>query len=109
MLTLRLLLITVVLGSATAQLAAPGNLRVEGLKEEVAVLSENTPLFSFVPPDVPAGLFGTTQQSYRITVSIIHPITGLSDPTGHEAVGAPLWDSGDVASQKTLALVRSDS
>jgi hypothetical protein len=74
-------------------------LRVEGLKEEVAVLSESTPLFSFVPPSAPAGVFGFTQQSYRITVS------KASGPTGHETVGAPLWDSGDVASQKTLALV----
>jgi hypothetical protein len=35
-----------VLCSAAAQLGAPTNLRVEGLKEEVAVISESTPLFS---------------------------------------------------------------
>ena len=83
-------------------LLAPSNLRVEGLKQEVAFLSESRPLFSFVPPPLPAGAYGTTQQSYRITVS------EASGPTGHGAVAAPLWDSGDIASQKTLALVSSN-
>lgn len=82
-------------GLATA-LLAPSNLRVEGLTQEVAVLSESRPLFSFVPPPLPAGAFGYFCESYRITVS-------ASSPTG--AVAATLWDSGDIASQKTLALV----
>ena len=83
--------------SASSPIAAPSNLRIEGLQADVAVLSEKMPLFSFTPPPAPAGSFGITQQSYRITVS-------KADAPNGKAVGKPLWDSGDVASTKTLAL-----
>ena len=69
----------------------PVHLRVEGLLEPVAVISEPLPRFSFlhaaagaVPPAGP----NVTQSSYRITVA---------DADG--GAGASLmWDSGHVAS-----------
>ena len=41
--------------SAAAQIGAPSNLRIEGMLEDVAVVSEANPMFSFVPPPLPVG------------------------------------------------------
>eukprot|EP01047_Picozoa_sp_COSAG01_P099017 COSAG01_NODE_29113_length_645_cov_0.663004_1_plen_155_part_01 len=64
---------------------APENLRVEGLLEPVAVISEWSPRFSFLHGDTVAAGFGVTQASYRITVADADS-------------GTPLWDSSDVKS-----------
>jgi alpha-L-rhamnosidase len=64
---------------------APENLRVEGLLEPVAIISEWSPRFSFLHGDIVAAGFGVTQASYRITVADTDS-------------GTPLWDSGDVKS-----------
>ena len=74
-------------------LSAPVNLRVEGLEENVAVVSVAAPRFSFLHDDGSATLpRGVTQTSYRITVSKLAP--GASS----ESAGALLWDSGHVKS-----------
>eukprot|EP01043_Picozoa_sp_COSAG02_P063362 COSAG02_NODE_8960_length_2381_cov_2.740140_1_plen_593_part_01 len=74
------------------RLPAPEHLRVEGLLEAVAVISEPYPRFSFLHGDVLALAaapgspgFGVTQASYRIQVA-------------DADTGTPLWDSGDVKS-----------
>ena len=74
---------------ATEQLAAPQHLRVEGLLEDVAVISEPAPRFSFVHPPVPDGNFGIRQVLYRITVSKVD-----DDKT--------TWGSGSVESEDTV-------
>jgi hypothetical protein len=61
---------------------------VEGLTEDVAVISEPAPRFSFLPALVPGSMQrGVRLTSYRITVAKI---------SGPSLV--PLWDSGDVNS-----------
>jgi alpha-L-rhamnosidase len=65
--------------------AAPARMRVEGLLEPVAVISEPLPRFSFLHGELSAGSgFGITQTSYRITVSNL------------DGGGALVWDSGVV-------------
>eukprot|EP00039_Didymoeca_costata_P030726 m.31059 g.31059 ORF g.31059 m.31059 type:complete len:1152 (-) comp8275_c0_seq1:33-3488(-) len=68
-------------------LPPPSRLRIEGLLEGVAVISESIPRFSFMHGPVPSGMHGMTQASYRITVS--------KYASGNPK---PLWDSGDVNS-----------
>lgn len=74
--------------------AAPVHLRVEGLLEQVAVISEQLPRFSFLHGEAPPG-FGITQASYRITVA------GEDAP----AAALPLWDSGEVESSNCSEIV----
>ena len=70
----------------TAQVPPPVYLRVEGLLEDVAVISEPYPRFSFVHGDAVATTdFGVTQASYHIVVV----------DAGTSTV---LWDSGEVVS-----------
>lgn len=92
---------TVVAVTATALPSAapvPYHLRVEGLLEEVAVISEPTPRFSFLHGDLATPGHGVTQASYRITVA---------DADATVAVGSvPLvWDSGEVKSSNCSQIV----
>ena len=71
---------------AAAAIPAPASLLVEGLEASVAVISESRPRFSFVHGNTAGALpRGTTQASYRITVSNVDG-------------GSQVWDSGDVKS-----------
>ena len=75
----------------TASLA-PFHLRVEGLLEAVAVISEPTPRFSFLHGPGASPSFGVTQASYRITVAKFDT----------EKV---MWDSGAVLSSNCSQIV----
>jgi alpha-L-rhamnosidase len=88
------LLFVAALSSSAEQLAAPQHLRIEGLDEAVAILSEPAPRFSFVHPPVPDGNFGLKQASYRISVSML-----VDDSTT-----SPVWDSGEVSSAATVVV-----
>lgn len=74
----------------------PVHLRVEGLLEPVAVISEPHPRFSFLhhPPGALPPVFNVTQSSYRITVA---PVDGGS--------GQLIWDSGLVVSPNCSQIV----
>ena len=76
---------------------APVHLRVEGLRESVAVISEANPRFSFIHGDLAGPSFGVTQASYRITVAD-------ADADADET-GATLWDSGNVKSSNCSQIV----
>ena len=89
------LLAAAVASTASAAPAAPVHLRVEGLLEAVAVISEPNPRFSFLHGDQPKAAFGLTQASYRITVA----------DTDAAAGGAALWDSGEVKSSNCSQIV----
>ena len=67
-----------------AQFGPPSNLRVEGLLQDVAVISEPHPLLQFVPPAMPAVARGVVQTAARIVVS-------------SAATGEVVWDSGEVS------------
>jgi hypothetical protein len=96
---------TLTTAHAAAALPAPVHLRVEGLLEEVAVISEALPRFSFLHGDVGAGSFGTTQASYRITVVGSDPGGTATQAVAAATAAAPLWDSGDVKSTNCSQLV----
>jgi hypothetical protein len=85
-----LLLLGGLSGAAVSSLPAPVGLTVEGLTADVAVLSETLPRFSFLHGDASSLPRGTTQKSYRITVTTV----GSDD----EQAAKPLWDSGVVVS-----------
>ena len=91
---LLLLLLPELLLAAPADMAppAPEHLRVEGLLEPVAVISEPLPRFSFLHGEAAAAGFGVTQTSYRIRVADADS-------------GTPLWDSGDVKSPDCSQIV----
>lgn len=73
----------------------PSHLRVEGLLEPAAVISEPFPRFSFLHGDrADGGGFGITQASYRITVA-----------AADRGEGQPLWDSGTVQSPNCSQIV----
>ena len=76
--------------------AVPLHLRVEGLLEAVAVISEPTPRFSFLHGKLAFPSFGVTQASYRITVV-------ATDATTADA--KIVWDSGDVKSSNCSQIV----
>ena len=63
-----LLAAAALLTASSAAAPAPVHLRVEGLLESVAVISEASPRFSFVHGDLATTSFGVTQASYHITV-----------------------------------------
>jgi alpha-L-rhamnosidase len=98
-------------GTTTAQAASPSapvHLRVEGLLEEVAVISEPLPRFSFVHGELATPSFGVTQASYHITVADADATTagGHADADATAATAtAPLWDSGDVTSSNCSQIV----
>ena len=82
--------------AAAVSSSAPVHLRVEGLLEPVAVISEALPRFSFLHADDDAaaagGGFGITQASYHIVVA-------------DADTGASMWDSGDVESSNCSQIV----
>ena len=81
--------------AAAVSSSAPVHLRVEGLLEPVAVISEALPRFSFLHADDDAaagGGFGITQASYHIVVA-------------DADTGALMWDSGDVESSNCSQIV----
>ena len=75
---------------------APTRLRVEGLLQDAAIISEDTPSFAFVPPPMPSGSYNVSQKLYHIVVK------SVADST---TSGAVFWDSGPVQSQATTVLV----
>ena len=83
--------------ASTAAPVAPEHLRVEGLLESVAVISEPLPRFSFLHGELAdgGGSFGVTQASYHITVAD-------ADAVGADAV---VWDSGDVQSSNCSQII----
>lgn len=76
-------------GDAVVKDAAPVWLLVEGLEPGHAVLSEQTPRFSFEHPPVPAGTYNVLQVQYRVTVAV----------SRGGGAWATVWDSGTVESQ----------
>ncbi len=81
---------------ATAGLAPPQNLRVEGLSpaSQDVVLSETRPRFGYHHAPLLAPVpFGVTQASYRVTVS------------ARDGEQQQLWDSGHVASNSSSEIV----
>ena len=89
-------LLVAVTSISSAALPAPFHLRVEGLLEAVAVISEPSPRFSFLHgADLAPQSFGVTQASYRITVA-------AADDT---AAAKEVWDSGYVNSSNCSQIV----
>ena len=84
------------LAAAAPSLGAPVHLRVEGLLEDVAVISEAEPRFSFVHSAEKPTKHGVTQASYRITVK---------EHGGKTAA----WDSGDVKSPNSTEIAYAGS
>lgn len=75
-------------------LPAPVHLRVEGLEQNVAVISDPFPRFSFLHGMIGGASFGVTQVSYRIIVAD-------ADTNSTEL----LWDSGEVLSANCSQIV----
>ena len=80
-----------ILAAAASPMPAPRHLRVEGLEQAAAIISEPLPRFSFLH-SLPSSARNTTQLSYRITVS-------------ERDGGRRLWDSGDVQSSACSQVV----
>ena len=79
-----------------ASMPAPEHLRVEGLLESVAVISEPLPRFSFLHGELASGgSFGVTQTSYHIKVT-------ETDATAADVI---VWDSGDVQTSNCSQIV----
>jgi alpha-L-rhamnosidase len=95
-------------GTAARALAAapssPVHLRVEGLLEPVAVISEARPRFSYLHDGEPVrrSSFGITQASYRVTVA---DADARAVGAGPDATAQLLWDSGDVKSSNCSQIV----
>ena len=84
------LVLNLILSAVTpAAFGPPSNLRIEGLLEDVAVISEPNPKFNFVPSVVHnASARGVTQSALQVKVT-------------STATGAEYWDSGKVATDST--------
>ena len=76
------------MAASAAALDPPRHLRVEGLHQGAAIISEARPRFSFLHGAAPSG-FGVTQASFRITVT---------DADADDATSQHYWDSGLVKS-----------
>lgn len=76
--------------AAPTTLPPPTDLRIEGLLEREAVISNPNPRFTFTVPPLPTGVFGVTLASVRVVVT--------------STAGAVVWNSGSVATQSPALL-----